>query len=221
MSYILEALKKLEQKRRREEGPRLLTDQHSITPPMKRPLWPYLLFCALILNAGLLFLWLSPWRHVNEVVGTRVTIGESSRPGTFSAGDEGQRSGAVFPAPSAKMPKGRSAGIETTDETIPEANVAEAEQHFAGQPLPRERVNTQRQHPIDIGELPPELAQKLPDLTISGHFFDADPLSRIVIIGGRTLHEGQTFAPNLKLDQITRDGAIFSYQGMRFRKGVF
>ncbi len=62
MSYILDALKKSEEDRQRGEVPNLRTVQ--ATPALKsekRALWPYLLFLALLLNAGLLFWWLRPW----------------------------------------------------------------------------------------------------------------------------------------------------------------
>ena len=52
MSYILEGLKKLEQKRQQEKGsPDLLTFQTgSPHKAEKRPLWPYLLFAVLLLT---------------------------------------------------------------------------------------------------------------------------------------------------------------------------
>ncbi|MBI5408194.1 MAG: general secretion pathway protein GspB [Nitrospirae bacterium] len=61
MSFILDALKKLEQKRQRGSVPDLMTvqspEQHE---RKKRPIWVYLLLAALILNAGILTAWLLP-----------------------------------------------------------------------------------------------------------------------------------------------------------------
>ncbi len=105
-----------------------------------------------------------------------------------------------------------------TDETTPGVAGEDDERLSSGSQQPREKPG---QHTISINELPPSLRLTLPDLTISGHFFDSGPSSRVVIIGGRTLREGQTVAPGLKLEQITRDGAVFSYQGYRFKEGVF
>ncbi len=62
MSFILDALKKLEQKRQQDNVPHLTTihtpDLHK---PVKRAVWPYLLLAALVLNAGILLAWLGPW----------------------------------------------------------------------------------------------------------------------------------------------------------------
>ena len=225
MSYILEALKKLEQKRRREEGTHLLSDQHPAALPRKqRPLWPYLLFLALLLNAGLLLWWLRPWPQPqpgrSAALQSRETIKEDSRADAFPGREDRRDSGASLPAPSSdiSIPPARE---RVANETPPPAAARDAHLHS---PEPRQLQKldlTPRQRTIGINELPPALRTALPDLTISGHFFDAIPSSRVVIIGGRTLHEGQAVATGLKLEQITRDGVIFSYQGYRFREAVF
>ncbi len=62
MSFILEALKKLEQKRQHGAVPDLLTvHAPEQKETRKRPLWIYLLFGALIINAGILTAVLNPW----------------------------------------------------------------------------------------------------------------------------------------------------------------
>ncbi|MGV8074077.1 MAG: general secretion pathway protein GspB [Syntrophobacteraceae bacterium] len=63
MSYILEALKKSDQERRRGATPNLqvvLTSEEK--EPIRRPVWPYLLLAAMLLNAGLLLWWSNAWR---------------------------------------------------------------------------------------------------------------------------------------------------------------
>ncbi|MDA8239702.1 MAG: general secretion pathway protein GspB [Nitrospiraceae bacterium] len=225
MSYILEALKKLEQKRRREEGTHLLSDQHPAALPRKRrPLWPYLLFLALLLNAGLLLWWLRPWPQAQSgrsaALQSRETIKEDSRTDAFPGREDRRDSGAALPAPSSgiSMPPAQE---RVANETPPPAAARDADLHSPETRQLQKRDLTPRQRTIGINELPPALRTALPDLTISGHFFDAIPSSRVVIIGGRTLHEGQAVAPGLKLEQITRDGVVFSYQGYRFREAVF
>ena len=62
MSFILDALKKLEQKRQQYSVPNLSTvHTPNLHKPGKRPVWPYLLLIALLLNAGILAVWLRPW----------------------------------------------------------------------------------------------------------------------------------------------------------------
>jgi general secretion pathway protein B len=58
MSYILDALKKVEQKREREVSPRTLSFLSGEGPtPKKRILWPYLLIVVFALNAVFLIAW--------------------------------------------------------------------------------------------------------------------------------------------------------------------
>ncbi|MEW6570770.1 MAG: general secretion pathway protein GspB [Nitrospirota bacterium] len=63
MSYILDALKKSEGERRRKKVPDLLGGEQFIhEEKKKRPIWPYLVVAALLLNAGFFTLWLTPWQ---------------------------------------------------------------------------------------------------------------------------------------------------------------
>ncbi len=59
MSYIFEALKKLEQKRQRERSSRLLMVTGEAAPEPKRwPFWPFVVLAVLLLlNAGVIFWW--------------------------------------------------------------------------------------------------------------------------------------------------------------------
>lgn len=72
MSYILEALKKVEQKRMQEESPGSLAllGSSSAEPP-KRPLWPYPVLAALLLNTGVMIWWIGPWRAERKAPSAR------------------------------------------------------------------------------------------------------------------------------------------------------
>ena len=60
MSYILEALKKLEKERRRERIPGLSEQDSVVYHSERRPVWPYLLIAVFSLNAALLIWWFLP-----------------------------------------------------------------------------------------------------------------------------------------------------------------
>ena len=61
MSYILDALKKSEEERKRGRVPELLAVQDTrVQEQGRRHLWPYLLLAALVLNAGIFLWWLTP-----------------------------------------------------------------------------------------------------------------------------------------------------------------
>lgn len=78
MSFILDALKKLEQKKQQDSVPDLTTihtpDLHK---PKKRPIWPYLLLIALLINAGILTAWLQPWSSEVESTAVQTTAADS------------------------------------------------------------------------------------------------------------------------------------------------
>jgi general secretion pathway protein B len=219
MSYILEALKKLEQKKQREEGTRLLSDRHAKAGPSKRPLWPYLLVFALILNAGLLLWWVRPWR--GDTLQSRVATREDVRRGMAPPeGERREHKEVLAPAPS-EIPLRPAAAEHPAHHAVPQAPLAITGAQPSEQTASNDGTAPSTPLPVEMSQLPPALKQALPDLTISGHFFNADPSARIVIIGGRTLHEGQTVAPGVKLERITPEGAIFSYQGTRFKNRIF
>ena len=67
MSYILDALRKLEQTRQQDESLTFLTFQgQSPRKRMRHRLWPYLLVVVLMLNAGVIFWWIAPWQSLGK-----------------------------------------------------------------------------------------------------------------------------------------------------------
>jgi hypothetical protein len=50
--------------------------------------------------------------------------------------------------------------------------------------------------------------------------YSQKPEDRWININGSKRREGEEISADLKLEAITPDGAIFSYQGHRFYKGV-
>ena len=55
---------------------------------------------------------------------------------------------------------------------------------------------------------------------IAFHQYASQPGGSRVMINNSVLHAGDAIAPGLKLEQITADGVILSYQGYRFQRGV-
>lgn len=273
MSYILEALKKLEQKRRHNTIPELLTVRDTVVHgPMKHPLWPYMLFIALLLNAVLLLWWLGPWRHertgavlstagrltgTNDIdavkaVSTAGPTVETRQPEpaktagakAVKAGDVPSQRPDTDISPQAIGPGGVSSKDQPAqDKTEPQKNIpvkpvtpsdkkGEHEiSHPADNPSVIDRPFTEpqkhnngetasEQRIFNLKELPLSVRKGLPDLTISAFLYSSNPSSRMLSINGRTLREGQEVITGLKLEQITRDGAVFSYQGYRFHIGV-
>ncbi len=84
MSFILDALKKLEEKHRPGSVPDLMT-VHSAGQRKsgKRPLWPYLILVALILNAAILAVWLHPWGRGGRTVTVQPAVEGQDEPATI------------------------------------------------------------------------------------------------------------------------------------------
>lgn len=68
--------------------------------------------------------------------------------------------------------------------------------------------------------MPASIRKTLPVMSVAVHAYSSTPGDRLVSINGRMLREGDTLAPDLKLEQISPDGMIFTYRGYRFRRGV-
>ncbi len=113
MSFILDALKKLEQKRHRGTVPDLLT-VHEPAPQesKKRLVWPYLLLAALLLNAAILTLWLGPWRSEKPVIIAQSIDGKQLEPTAIRSSED---------VPDTPEPA-TSSGLAKTVSTAPEAD---------------------------------------------------------------------------------------------------
>lgn len=72
-----------------------------------------------------------------------------------------------------------------------------------------------------VYQLPAPMQRAIPQLSLSFLVYSKTPQDRMVSVNGKMLHEGQPVSPGLTLQKITPDGAIFSYHGQRFFKGVF
>ena len=73
-----------------------------------------------------------------------------------------------------------------------------------------------------VGEVPSyeQLAgvpgANLPELKLDLHAYAANPAERFIFLNMVKLQEGQTSPQGVRVDSITPDGAILSWQGSRF-----
>lgn len=72
-----------------------------------------------------------------------------------------------------------------------------------------------------IPQLPENIQQALPAISIAGHIYSEASASRIVMINGKFVHEGESIASGLILETITPDGIILMFRGARFHMGIF
>jgi len=89
MSFILDALKKLEEKRHNESAPDLMTNHtEGNRKQVKRPLLTYLLIAVLLLNAVLLALWLRPQQKENNSYIAQVAKENIENPAPAASGSD-------------------------------------------------------------------------------------------------------------------------------------
>jgi len=250
MSYILDALKKSEKERQRGTAPDILTAQDApAQKPKKRYLWPYLLLVALLLNAGVLLLWLGSWHSKKPNV---VADGQQHESNTPESVHEGSDVRSTFDSPSSNPSKTISQGAgkdiqqEQTTQTeadlqkdvpkiskpmvdakgTPDVSLSLHEQPPAVSQVPSESkphnniVSTAENKVYNMKDLPLSIQQGLPDFNITVAIYSNDQASRMVKINGKSMREGEYLTAGLKLEEITPDGVVFSYQNFRFRLGL-
>lgn len=70
-----------------------------------------------------------------------------------------------------------------------------------------------------LAELPDDIRRQLPNVTIGGSMYSSKPADRILIINGQVLHEGESIAPDLTLQQIRLKAALLNFKGYRYTIG--
>jgi general secretion pathway protein B len=268
MSFILDALKKLEQKRQRGSVPDLMTVHVPFSQePKKRLLWPYLVLGVLILNAVILTIWLHPWESIKQNVAAKSVSERQHKSISSKPSRESINNNLSASAPSTAIKRNTGSEYTGTDKkSLPrtEKPVKEAQQtlqlpaktlHQNSSPdskippdinIPeassdktfREQLSKDNYAPstlqpsdngktiagetiTELGDLPTSIQSEINPLSIYGHIYSDSPSARMVNINGQILREGETVRKNLKIEEITENGVIFSYQGTRFRIRAF
>lgn len=245
MSYILDALRKSDQLRRRSGAPTLMLGQAEVAAPKRpAPLW-YGVFALVLLGAGIAIGWLRPWQQGPALPAPAASPATSPVAGTGAA--PAVQTPAPNPAPA--MPAVTAPATQVASVPAPAPAIAAAaapERARSARPIespgapPKasaeisKKAEPPAREPSRIGdkgalppvavmtlaELPVAIQQDLPPMSVSVHAYSARAGERLVGINSRLLHEGDEVAPGLKLEQITPDGMILSYKGYTFRRGV-
>jgi len=242
MSYILDALRKSDQQRRRGAAPTLLTGQAAAAAPKQPALLSYGLLALVLLGAGIAIGWLRPWPPEpaapapvaiaanppepaqSQAPAVRPDLAPKSEPEPHAQNSAPATQAVPAPAPApAQAQPHRATGVKIERQSAPPKAVAE-ESKKAAAPVPEQPPGTAdaapAQNVISLAELPLALQQELPPMTISVHAYSGTPGDRMVGINNRMLREGDYVVPGLKLEQITPEGMVFGYKGFSFRRGV-
>ena len=243
MSYILDALKKAEQKRRQGAFPNLLSVHEQTGFKARKPArWPYILISILLVSIGALL----P-RLYEKYSGAQNRGGVS----VTAAPQEGAPSVAVTPLRStaavhndrtpdaiqqttpAHEPIGQQTRGKSEEKSV---NLVSTKRKAETAPInapvsaavtslpkmgPSSKRITLKRITLKESDLPPAIQQELPKVVISAHIYDSNPSSRMIFIQGSAVHEGDNVAAGLRLESIIPEGVILSYKGYRFYKPLF
>jgi len=219
MSYILDSLRKAEQKRQTDEPLRMPLFFGSPPPARKkRPFWLYLLFVVLLFNGIAIFLFLiSPWSGKSpdkEVVVAKNAV--SSQESSKNSREA--------------LPKNNDIVNELPLSSVPKVT---AKEHPATEHIPAEQATVTRipgrekdaaeksvappgNKLFSLNELPAAVKANLPAFKISGHAYSPNRHNRVTRVNEKILQEGEELSAGIKVEEIIPDGIIFNYQGYRF-----
>jgi general secretion pathway protein B len=65
-------------------------------------------------------------------------------------------------------------------------------------------------------ELPDNIRQELPSLTLGGSMYSETQANRMLIVNGQVFHESDTLAPGVVLEQIKLKEVILTFKGYRY-----
>jgi general secretion pathway protein B len=228
MSFILDALKKSESDRQRQHGPALF--EVRVAPPRTRlPLWAIAIAALLVVNLGVV-LWMLVRHqvHGSSAPGAQPTAAAASTPpGTGNpvpvvATSAPAAAGAAPPVAPAALPAAPAPAAPATPPTVSgAADSANVEDYAPAQEPPASglgnhvRRATASGVPLyqDVSATP---GTQLPQLRLDLHVFAARPQDRFVMINMHKLREGDTLPEGVRVDSITPEGAVLTYNGSKF-----
>lgn len=242
MSFILDALKKSESERQRQAGPALF--EVKVAPPRHR-IAPWALVLGIVLAVNLaMAAWMlmrhpaAPDREIPRALPLATAEATGAAPAVHSA-PSGTTPSAAYsgsPAPAAASsrrpaaasagpasgPPPSSLGTASPPPDSPDANPADyvpaavvprgssaADSSDTAAPARQSALPSYQQAAAAPGA-------DIPPLHLDLHVYDAAPDRRFVFLNMVKLHQGQSLPDGVRVDRITPDGAILSYQGQRF-----
>ncbi|MDF1577920.1 MAG: general secretion pathway protein GspB [Desulfobulbales bacterium] len=245
MSYILDALKKSEQERKKGAVPDLNSCQNSLPSPRstQRALL-YLLITTLTVSVLGINLWVL-LRQGPEPSGELVVQADSNpsgqeentaaadSPAALNEGvagaqsDSATRRESTVAAPPPEHVVIESAELARSAEAAPADPDDQSLDTGSGfdlepaEPPFEESDGGSGKITVAYADLPGNIRNALPELTIAAHYYSSSPAARMASINGRIMRQGQKTAEGLLLEEINHDGVVFSFDKYRFSLKVF
>lgn len=227
MSYILDALRKsAEERRKLQEQKTQSYDPLSITQGSRgkkdrsRPLF---LFICLVIGGLLAGLWFY-YSPLKPDLSTPQSSDQSHR--QQAAGNQKEENTVPPAQPAAPAAETAAEAVKPAPKSPVALNPAKtAAQPARQQPVPKEqstRASAATPAPIPLlKELPLSVQAAIPEMKFSGHVFSADPRLRLIMVNTSIVREGDMITPDVKLVEITENGLVFSYRQTPFKVVLF
>ena len=229
MSFILDALKKSESDRQRQSGPALF--EVKVAPPRTRlPLWAIAIALLLVVNLAIVA-WMMLRHPAARADAANPVAPPANLQGNLAAVPAVANAALPQPPPmaatSAAAPASSpGAALPSTANTAPSASPGAADDQNpedyapAAEPAPSFGGGHVRRDTADGVPLYQELSvapgAHLPQLRLDLHVYAARPQDRFVMINMHKLREGEALPEGVRLESVTPEGAVLSYNGSRF-----
>lgn len=213
MSYILDALKKADRERKQGEIPDLKSISPVVVEGMERRgnlIWPVMAIALVAVSLS----WFKPWEGKSPDRMGGISVQQPAPlVATPAAKAVASERSETAPRPVAAVQ--RAEAVKEISE--PQSDV-QTTQAAATQP----DASTTASNAIPgIMELPASIRNSLPAIKISGHIYDENPSSRMVIINDKVMHEGKYLVGDLMIEEITDNGIVLNQSGTLFSMTTF
>jgi general secretion pathway protein B len=214
MSFILDALKKSENDRQRASGPALF-EVRVAAPRSRYPIWAIAVGVLLMVNLGVVAWLVLRTDQPAAVAQAPVPTPAPSAP-----------TPAAPPAPALAAPASVTFNQRADEQTAPEEVPDEGFVNEDYAPAEEPAVDNSGPAPSvqrgSVAGLPTyekanqQAGGRIPELRMDMHVFSPKPQDRFVFVNMRKLKEGETLPEGVRVETITSDGAILSWQGSKF-----
>ncbi len=219
MSFILDALKKSENSRLRQDHPAIFDAQAAAVRRQGLPRWGIALMVLLGLN--LLILAYALWRPTEPPAAVPTVQPEST---TASAAAH------TAAAPAQSRPALSRPALAAPAPTAPAlaAPPSAAPTRSMAAPPSDARRSTPPAFPVSSEESPTlpsrddllAAGAAIPEANLNMHVYDASPALRFVLLNGQRLREGEVSREGLRVEQILPSGVLLSTGGTSFMLSI-
>lgn len=230
MSYILEALKKVDRERGMGGVPGLATPHEVRRPQIRSNRWLWIIVALLSANAVLVFVLLSGRDE-----------GDANSPVPAQVAAEREAATATEPPVQALQPVSEAPADRAPlpeKPVMPESRPARSGGELVMLPEPAYPQNPEPAMPMEDTadtrvddmrsaqdnsplqswfELPQEIRNNINLPRLDVHVYSEDPRKRFIMVDLQKFREGERLPSGLVVEEILPDGMVLSYQGERFR----